>query len=186
MNKSKKVKRPSYMHVTDVEHSIFDYINYFIELFKKHRKGKRDYVEKIELKDDKLIIHFKGYKEYLGDFRLSARHEYTLADKDIVIANIREDKRDIFKILKKELDSEERRYSITIPKKEAKPIEISMKPMKPVKEGKRWTIIVKNRNERSNIARRIRDPDKRAVWIELVHNLPFPLKERDIYFYIEE
>jgi len=51
-------------------------------------------------------------------------------NKDMVIANIREDKRDIFNILKKELSVKERRYSIIIPKEEAKPIEISMKPIK--------------------------------------------------------
>jgi len=188
MNKSKKVKRPSYMQVTDPEHSIFDYISYFIELFKRHRRGMRDYIEKAELKDGKLIIRFKGYEKYLGDFKISMRHEYTLAGGDMVRANIREDQRDVFNILKKELSSKERRYSIVIPKEEAKPVEISMKPVKPVKEEKikEWRLLVENRNELINITNRMRDPDKRAVWIQLINALPFRmLTEKDIYFILK-
>jgi len=50
----------------------------------------------------------------------------------------------------------------------------------------KWKLLVEDRNKIESITCRIREPDKRAVWITLVNTMSFGiLTEKDIYLILK-
>jgi len=182
-----KPKKPGTMKILDPEHSIVDYIDYFIELLKRFR-GDEGSIEKITVKPNNIVIEYHGYDKYIPrDLSLTIRHGVRSDGKDMVSANIREDLRDIFYIIKEDLDGEEPRYSL-IPKshEEEKPREESekekaiyqVKRPKTVKKRKIWRLKDEARAKALDIFYRL-DKDGRRIW-SLLNQNPYGVSEDEI------
>ncbi len=168
----KREVSPTRMQIVDPEHSIFNYIHYLIDLLEKERKGKVSYVEKIVFKNGVMSIYFSGYEENIPQqLKFSLKHDARADGKDIVIANICEDIRDLFEILRKEIDKEEKSYNLIESSKKVteQPINEVLTPREKIVN---WRIPFENRNRMLEVFYEIRDRDKKAIWNELV-NAPF-------------
>jgi len=180
--KRAKTKRPSMITISDFN-SIFTYIHYLVDLLKSRRDGLRNYVEKVKIKPGLITIFFSGYEDCIPkDFSITLRHEYTGSGKDMVVATVREDEREIFETLKKEISSQEKLYSLIKSKecevKEEVSVENFVKP-KPMKK-RTWSLRITDRAKLLDIYYKISDKDKRTVWSELM-NSPFgSLSENEV------
>ena len=112
---SKKIperyKKLRLMKIADPEHSIINYLDYFIAILKKFR-GDNNSIDKIMVKHSRkrIIIEYHGYDNILKELNITIKHRERADGKDMVIINVREGLRDLIESIKSDLDSPEPRY----------------------------------------------------------------------------
>ena len=173
-----KPKKPGMMKIVDPEHSIVDYLDYFITMLKRFRgDGKK--IDRIIAKNNSIVVKFSGYR-IPSYFSISLRHGERTDGKDMVLIYVREDLRDLIEFIKGDIDSPEPKYFAKKEEKESggeKEIlytPIALKPRKRII----WRLRDEVRQRVQDIYYRL-DKDGRRIF-SLLAQFPYGVCEEEI------